>query len=269
MKNILLPTDFSENAQKAIKYAVSLFAKEPCQFYLLHAYYNIPSSPGNKFDAEKELNALVNDVSSRYINDLHTFEGVLLVDNPLNAINTAITDKEIDFVFMGTKGASGLRTVFLGSNTAYVIKHIDTCPIVAVPALYDHGVPEEIAFANDFKKEVDPRELNPLIKIAKLWDSEITVVHIDAEEKLSDMQKLNRALLRNSFKNITHRFAMETMDLSVSSTIRRMEIEHKTIGMVAMLKNKHGFIEKLMREPVIRNVTFTTEVPFLVLPSLD
>ncbi|HSP84039.1 MAG TPA: universal stress protein, partial [Gillisia sp.] len=38
MKKILLPTDFSENAFNAIKYAVQLFKKEKCTFFLLNTY---------------------------------------------------------------------------------------------------------------------------------------------------------------------------------------------------------------------------------------
>lgn len=38
MKNILLPTDFSKNAFKAIKYAVELFENEDCSFHLLNTF---------------------------------------------------------------------------------------------------------------------------------------------------------------------------------------------------------------------------------------
>ncbi|WP_373282945.1 universal stress protein [Aquaticitalea lipolytica] len=35
MKNILLPTDFSDNSWNAIKYALQLFKDEKCTFHLL------------------------------------------------------------------------------------------------------------------------------------------------------------------------------------------------------------------------------------------
>ena len=38
MKNILLPTDFSENSWNAIKYALQLFKNETCRFFLLNTY---------------------------------------------------------------------------------------------------------------------------------------------------------------------------------------------------------------------------------------
>ena len=38
MKNILIPTDFSENAWNAIEYALALFEKEECNINLLNTY---------------------------------------------------------------------------------------------------------------------------------------------------------------------------------------------------------------------------------------
>ena len=46
MRQILMPTDFSENAKNAISYALELFKYERSSFYFLHAYqdaiYNNP-----------------------------------------------------------------------------------------------------------------------------------------------------------------------------------------------------------------------------------
>lgn len=269
MKKILLPTDFSTNARKAIDYAIALFEKENCTFYILNAYYNAPSASGNKFDAQKNLDQLIKELEDTSENRHHSFQGIVEVETPLNAINITAINNGIELIVMGTKGASGLRTVFLGSNTAYVIRHIENCPILAVPESYGYDQPQKIVFANDFKQEVLDRELKPLIEIAKLWDSELVVVHIEAEKELTKEQKVNKALLHDSFKSIKYRFVDETKDSSVSATIQRLEKEHKSIGIVAMLKNKHGFVEGLLRESVIRNVAFTTEVPFLVLPTLN
>ena len=36
MKNILIPTDFSDNAWNAITYAINLFKKKECTFYLVN-----------------------------------------------------------------------------------------------------------------------------------------------------------------------------------------------------------------------------------------
>ncbi len=38
MKNILLPTDFSDNAYNALRYAAELYKEEDCTFFLLNTY---------------------------------------------------------------------------------------------------------------------------------------------------------------------------------------------------------------------------------------
>ncbi|WP_341220224.1 universal stress protein [Polaribacter atrinae] len=38
MKNILLPTDFSDNSWNAIQYAVQLFKDEKCNFFIMNTY---------------------------------------------------------------------------------------------------------------------------------------------------------------------------------------------------------------------------------------
>ena len=44
-RNILIPTDFSENAWNALNYAVHLYKEDECSFYLLNAYqvFDFPS----------------------------------------------------------------------------------------------------------------------------------------------------------------------------------------------------------------------------------
>lgn len=94
-------------------------------------------------------------------------------------------------------------------------------------------------------------------------------MHINVEKELTDAEKLNKDSLRNSLKGVKHHFVEVKMEYMLSSTIHRLENENKNIGMVSMLKNKHGFFKKLFQEPVIRNVAFKTKVPLLVLPGME
>jgi len=76
MFNILLPTDFSDNAQRAIDYAVYLLENAACTFYLLNAYYIAPSAPS---DSGLNLEELQRKLEAT--KDLqHTFERVLITD---------------------------------------------------------------------------------------------------------------------------------------------------------------------------------------------
>jgi len=266
MYKILLPTDFSDIAQNAIEYAVYLFEREPCTFYLFHAYYIVPSETGTKLDAGNALELLQERLEATK-NAKHTFENVLLSDTALGGIEKTIAEKNIDYVFMGTKGSSALKEIFMGSVTTSVIKYIDNCPIIAVPGEYDYDIPDDILFANDFKHAFTSFELTPLIKLASLWGSIINIVYINSTNQLEDFQKLNKELLQNHLKDTRHRFIQVKKKNSVSATLKDLEKQYENIGMVTFLKTKHSFFEKLVREPIIKNMTFMTHIPLLVLPE--
>ena len=268
MLKILLPTDFSENARKAIDYAVRLFQKEECIFYLLHAYHDAPSASKARADLENDLKHLAETIHQERQNPEHRFESVFMIDSLVNALNVTMIDKAIDYIFMGTKGISSLFNVFMGSNTVRVISQLDTCPIVAVPAEYDYAQPEEILFANDFKHRFIAPELEPLIKLTRLWDSTLWTINLYSGKALDSAQKQNKEALKHALKGVKSRFSEVQMEVSITSTLYKLEKENKKIGMVALLKTKHGLFEGLFHEPVLRKMTFNTEVPLLILPEI-
>lgn len=267
MKKVLLTTDFSKNAQKAIDYALYLFEKKACTFYLLHAYYSAPSASGNKMTAQKDLEQLIETLRAKN-NPEHRFEPIFETDSVINLVNKTVLNHEVDFVFMGTKGSSAVRQILIGGNTTDVLSHLVACPLITVPDGYTYRLPEEIVFATDFKHRFSTTELMPLIKVSKLWNSRLNVVHIKTEKELSDIQKQNKKLLKDLLNPLKSNFKEITMEDTIAATLQNFEKENPEIGMVALLKTKHGFYQKMLREPVVRNMAFYSEVPFLVLPMI-
>jgi len=269
MKKIILLTDFSDNAQNAIDYALHLFEKEASTFYLLHAYHDAPSAAETQLTFENNLKQLVKRTKTKNNNPKHRFEMVIEADSVVSLVNRTAIDNAVDYIFMGTKGYSTLHEVFLGSSTVEVIKHLEcSCPIVAVPEDYDIDLPIEIVFASDYQHRFITPEVNPLIKIAKLWDSKVSITHIHAEKELSEAQQENKELLKTSLKGIKSEFKEVKMENSIASTLYQLEMENPQIGMVALLNTKHGFFKNLLREPIIKNMSFKTEVPLLVLSQI-
>lgn len=267
MYRILLPTDFSTNAQNAIDYAIYLFEREPCTFYLLHAYYIVPSESGTKINAGNALKTLQNKLEATKSGQ-HTFESVLLTNTALSAIESTITEKDIDFVFMGTKGASALKKVLFGSVTLSVVRHINSCPIIAVPDDYDYDIPDDILFANDFNHTFPAAALKPLLEISALWDSTVNIVYIDSKKEMEDHQKFNKKMVLQYLSETRHTFFKIKKKKSISLTLSNLEKQYENIGMLTFLKTEHGFFEKLLREPIIKNMVVMTKVPLLLLPAL-
>jgi len=234
----------------------------------LHAYHDVPSETGSKGDVQKKLKKPSKRIQTKNNNPKHHFKTVLKTDSVLNLINRTIIDNAADFVFRGTKGASAIRGIFLGTNTVNVIKHLAMCPIVAVPGNYDCDLPEEIDFSTDFNHNFIAPELAALIAISKLWDAVVSVVHIQSKKKLVDDQKRNIEELKNNLKEVRSTFMEVIIKNSISSTLYHPEKENVKIGILALLNTIHGFSKKPLREPILRNLAFQTEVPLLVLPQI-
>ena len=282
-KHILLPTDFSTNARNAINYATWLFEKEECTFYVMNAFQASPSGLSStinkakdtrlyraiKEEAERNINALLEELKSKNENPLHKFKGLSVSNSLLNAIGKTSIDENISYVFMGTKGSSAVKEIFMGSSTVSVLKNIDFCPLIAVPENYSFDVPNEIAFATNFEHVYSKLELIPLIELAKLWNSTITVVHIDTGKEFTQLQKNSKKLLEDRLDGIPYRFEEVKGSSKISNALAEYAKNNENIGMVAMINYWHSFFEKLTKEEVVKNVTFHTEVPFLILPLIE
>ncbi len=282
-KHILLPTDFSSNARNAIAYAISLFEKEECVFYVLNAFEvgasGLSSTMGKakntrlyraiKEESERNTTALVAKLKSKNQNPIHEFKSLSIPDSLLNAIGKTVIDNNISYVFMGTKGSSAVKEVFMGSNTVSVIKHIDFCRLVTVPENFSYVTPKQIAFATNFEHVYSKVELNPLIDLAKLCDSEIIIVHVDMGKNLTSQQQTCKNLLMKRLDGLPHRFAEVEGASKISDAIQSYISENKDVGMIAMTNYWHSFFERLTKENVINRIAFHTEVPFLIFPLID
>ncbi|NKI25298.1 universal stress protein [Arenibacter sp. 6A1] len=282
MKNILLPTDFSDNSWNAIKYAISLYKEEKCVFYILNTY--TPTIAHSRFmaisdhekmskdivraNSEKGLMNLVWKIKSKYKNEHHSFVTIssfnLLVDEVKNIIET----KEIDLVVAGTKGASQIEEVFMGSNIVRMIKSIKNCPVLAIPSNFKFKRPSEIAFATDFNRFYTESELRPLIEMARSFQATIRIVHVQYEIKaLTEVQQFNLGMLRKYLGTLPHYVHTVSELNSVSKTLEVFANE-LDIHLLAMLHYPHSYMEKMTREPIVNRLAFHTQIPLLVIPEL-
>lgn len=277
---ILLPTDYSENSWQAIQYAIYLFERTEATFYVMHAHQSGPSALVSTINKERDtrLHQITQDeaVGKLYklvaqlkkINKLkdHHYEPILESESLIQAVGRHVIDKDVDYIVMGTQGASGLKEVFLGSNTVRIIKNINFCPLLAVPQEYSFSQPRTIAFATDYKHEFLKIEMEPLLEIAKLWDARLRIIHMRTDEALDEDQRKLQELLFTQIGSIE--YTNEELDYhpTLAYRINEWAMDHN-VNMLAMFNTSYGFFRKLLREPVLKKIAFKTQMPFLVLPE--
>ena len=272
-KNILLPTDFSDNAWSAVVYALKLYANVECHFYFLHSTKMILSTildSSNKVvtaisnNAMQELIELKDMAQTSNANANHQFEVVLSSASLMNAIDNSVDKYKIDTVVMGTKGVTGAKELFFGSNTVRVVKKLKKCPVLIVPDEFDFIAPNQIAFPTDFNHYYG-EELLPLRRLSELYNSKIRIVHINEEDKLTNLQSYNMTMLESYLKNYPSSlhwmpdYAKKTQEINDF-------IEELDINILVMINYKHSLIENIIKEPVIKKIGFHPMIPFFVIP---
>ncbi|UOY07965.1 universal stress protein [Muricauda sp. SCSIO 64092] len=282
MKRILIPTDFSNNAWNAICYAMRLFQNQECDFFLLNTY--TPVIPSSRFMApmvngvriedavrstsENGLSKTVKRIRKEFNNPKHSFETISSFNLLADEVKDVVDTYGIDLIVTGTKGASGMDEVFMGSNTVRIIKNTKKCPILAIPRNFEYMAPSEIAFATDFNRFYSLSELTPLIDLANSFEATIRIVHVQYEIKaLTELQLFNLNMLRKYFANVEHYIHTVSELNSVSHTLDVFSKE-LDIHLLAMLHYQHSYMERMTREPIVKRTAFHTQIPLLVIPEL-
>jgi len=279
-KRIVLPTDFSKNSWNAIAYALKTFKGVPCDFFLLNSYQVGASGLSTKMagandtrlynlmkeQSERELNQELKKIQEIDTDPEHRFILRSVAGTLVNAVGKTVYKEEIDYVVMGTKGSSGLKEVFMGSNTYKVIKDIDFCPIIAVPDDYrPDGKMDAILLATGYEHLFENYELKPVLSLAEHFNAKLWIAHVGRMDNLTPEQKASKLALEKRLTNVEYEFFEVEKEDSVNRTIQKVVDMDRALDMVVMINQDHTFFERLTREPVIKKVTFNTTVPFLVI----
>ncbi|WP_299112111.1 universal stress protein [uncultured Winogradskyella sp.] len=272
--HIILPTDFSDNAFSAALYALKLYNNEQCTFYLLNTWM-FTNSGSRTYITSTYLDRLQEETSQKLEEHKvlleeksnkanHEFRTIFSKEPLVNTIKKAIKDQDINLIIMGTKGATGAKEFLFGSNTVNIINKVKNCPILVVPDGYEFITPKKIAFPTDYNRFYG-EELVYIKQLSKLYNSKITVVHINEKKNLTDKQNYNLAMLKAYLENYKHSFHWMTGFDNKEHAIKEF-IKELNINILTMINYKHSFIENITKEPVVKNIGYHPTVPFLVIP---
>lgn len=274
MKTILFPTDFSKNANDALKYAIEvavcfhadliLFNSYPIPVYMADMPVDTVMNHAIKTDSENKLNALSNEIKNS-----NPDIKISCASNwgfASDEIVTAASDLCADLIIMGTKGASGLKKLLMGSNTASVISKAK-CPVLAIPEGIQFSLITKIAFASDCMEE----EFNALEKLnewIEKFNSELTLIHIEDgilnhnfettvvsrfKEKVNELYRIKKIEFENidapNFANGINEFLTEG-----------------SFDFLAMAHHSRNFISHLLNPSHATKLAYHLAAPLLVLP---
>lgn len=278
MKNILLPTDFSENSWNAIKYAIEFFENVKCNFYVLHvikvstiafdesAFMLDPKLIDNVYikPSKHKLREFLKRISKLSPNqENHKFYTLTDYDFFIESIRKIVKEKHIDFIVMGTKGASGIEKIILGTNTADVITKVK-CNTLAIPENSTFVKPKEIAYPTDFSLSHNLQVLEPISDVIQRFEASLRIVHITKSKLvLNTEEEKNKDLIEDYFNNQNYSFHYLT-NKKVEDAIQCF-VESREIDMICMVAKNLNYFQQILFHSKIEKISYHTDVPFLIL----
>jgi nucleotide-binding universal stress UspA family protein len=278
MKNVLLPTDFSENSWNAITYAIRFFENIKCNFYLLHVnrISDLAVNDAPLVLNEETINDLYIKPAKRKLRETlkrilelnpnqtnHKFYTLTDYNFFIEAIRKNVDEKKIDCIVVGTKGASGLEKIILGTNTADIITKVK-CNTLAIPENAEFVTPKEIAFPTDFSLSENLQVLQPISDIIDRFGSSLRIIHITKNKvDLNTHQKENKELLEDYFNHQHYSFHYLT-NKKVESAIQCF-VESRDINLICMVAKNLNYFQQILFHSKVEEISYHTDVPFLVL----
>lgn len=272
MKNILVPTDFSDRAENAALYAAALAKQFNATLILAHGY-RMPHADATM--VERTGSAMEGRSSvdlDELVDILHRKEGLedLRIETfhvyatVTEVLEEALEKFEVDLIVMGTKGSGGLNSIF-GSNTAAAILQIK-CPMLVIPENAQFSATKNILLATDYQMRAKDETLRPLAQIAKAFESKVNVLTVNEEE---DYEAFTEALehLANEYKDAIGAAQYEQHhihDLSVEEGIEDFVTAH-SVDLLVMVTHDRGFFSRLMNHSHTKRMALHTEIPMLAL----
>jgi nucleotide-binding universal stress UspA family protein len=281
MKKILIPTDFSDNAWNAIRYGMALYKKTKCTFHLVHVS-NISAHGGGEAamyasqdileetllkESIEKLDKLKNEIERLPFNAKNVFRTSAYYGFFTDRIKQEVEDRNIDLIIMGTKGATGLKAVSIGSNTGNVLTKVK-CPVLAVPEKATYQRPKEIAFPTDYHLNYDTKVLEGLKELASMNRSAIRFLHISkAGDELTREQIKNQKFLGSYFSGTEH--SSHTLTGKKLETAVHCFTQSRDIDLIVMVAKNLNFLQRILFRPAVEKISYHITIPFLVLHELE
>jgi nucleotide-binding universal stress UspA family protein len=278
MKNILLPTDFSENSWNALKYALHFFEQSKCNFYILHVnrYSNLVARDSPYVPTPEIIDDLFTKPSKIKLRQLikrikdelppiegHKFYSLTDYNFFIDSVREHVYEKKIDMIVMGTKGVSGIKEIIIGSNSGDVITKV-SCSTLVVPENARFTGISELAFPTDFVLSYDIQILQPIAKILERFDSFLRILHISKKVKNLDInQQKNKELLEDYFNESKHKIHFLT-HIKIKDAIECF-IQSRDIDMIVMVAKNLNYFQQILFHSKVEKISYHTDIPFLVL----
>jgi nucleotide-binding universal stress UspA family protein len=268
MKNVLIPTDLTDNTVNAIKYAITLRMIGNAKLFFYHV------SSDQKSD-DVYLKSYIKSIFLELKLDFEKSETEFIFEKGSfsdEQIKNIIKSHKIDFLIIAASH-EGFEKTFFNSYVSDLINEI-RCPVLTFPHGYNNFKMEKIGFASElFDLSV---RLHSIIPFAKRFNAHIEIFHVypvfpqeaDINEYNSE-EFLDRIKQLNAYDKISIKFIKTAFHNEPLVGIR-MYIETEKPDLLVMFHKPRGLFDKLaLDEGATPSIIKKSTIPILAVNKIS
>jgi nucleotide-binding universal stress UspA family protein len=261
--NLLIPTDFSENAYKAIEFVYKYFKLDKINIRLSHTIQPPKSTSGvllrlddlMKKDAELAMEDLLAKIQADFN---HKPEFDIRYGYLKDWIETFARSYKIDLIVMGTKGESNIASRLVGSVTESIVRTSEV-PLLAIPNLeYDKGI-HHFVLALEHLKINNPAFIESLVDAIHMESPKMGALTVISDSHPGGLPK---SIPLDGFQ-----FGVETIESNSAVNGINEYLEQNRVDILGLYHSQNSRFDYLFNRSVTKNICGKTPVPLLIIPN--
>lgn len=278
IKKILVPTDFSETAGNAFRYALWFADYYNAEIEIVHVVFPeveamdlpvmVAQTAKIRVDLAKEImksfveNGLVKAQAGYQFQNTPKINSEVQIGSAASVIAELAEHDDIDLIIMGTHGEHNAFDKTFGSVTSNTMNRVD-CPLLAIPDNFTHDELSILIYATDLS-EATPYQIWETCKVLQPFSPILRIVHIKegSEEKTAlDMDDLKAFFTENApaIQVTFHTFGSDDIPHELNDFSEAWGGD-----MLIMHRPKRGFFERLFHKSVSREMALSSKFPLLI-----
>ncbi|MCH9659293.1 MAG: universal stress protein [Bacteroidetes bacterium] len=202
MKKILVPVDFSDHSEYALEVAAQLAKRYDAEILTLHMM-GLSEAVLTKNESQEVMEAMYYmKLAEKHFDeflDKDYLKGIKVESTVQNykvfsEIDKVAKEYEVDLIVMGSHGSSGLKDIFVGSNTEKVVRTANV-PVLVIKNRIVNFTTDTMVFACDFSLDYIPAFKNAKA-LANVFASEFRLLYVNTPERF----KRSSEMMEKAFK---------------------------------------------------------------------
>ena len=257
MMTIIVPTDFSQVANNAARYATQMIAGQyDTKLVLFHVYDKASEAE----EANNLLQKLKEELQTNNIAHVETRaeEGGDFIDH-LERLGRHLG---ADLIVMGITGKSRLEKVFLGSNTLKMVER-NICPVLIIPPSAQFSTVKNACLLSDFKDVNSSIPVVPILNVLNIFRPALHIINVNSEHYVSLTEEFlaERSRLLDMFQSLNPEFYfIGTYDLH--ETVQQFVLDKK-IDMLITIPRNHSFFGSMFKTSNTKKLVYESAIPIL------